>query len=200
MKLDPSTPCLLYIGHFNLPRGRLLAEAMRLLPPDVLLLVVHPEIDSSIKSEFGHRVRFFGYQTPQQLARLYAAADLQVFPSVYSGFGLVLVEGMACGCPPVSFDYSAMNEIVTPESGFFAAAPTAEAYAEAIVRALSDAASKRESAIRRSREFVMDRQIDRVVELYREILADRANHMSPTGTPGIRPVPARQRAEEAAYR
>jgi len=200
LHLDPDAPYLLYIGHFDLPRGRLLAEAIRLLPPEISLLVVHPEADDEIGAEFGERVRFFGYQTPQQLARLYAAADLQVFPAVYSGFGLVLVEGMACGCPPVVFDFSAMNEVVTPESGFFAAEPTPEAYARAIVRALPEAAAKRPGAIRRSREFVMDRQIDRVVDLYSEILAERAARHAPTLAEEKHPQVAAKPAEKAEAR
>jgi glycosyltransferase involved in cell wall biosynthesis len=99
--LHPDAPYLLYVGHFQLHRGRLLAEAMRHLPPEITLLVVCPEVDEAIQREFGGRVRFHGYQTSDGLAQLYAAADLQCFPTVYSGFGLVLVEGMACGCPPV---------------------------------------------------------------------------------------------------
>lgn len=167
--LEADAPYLLYIGHFGHHRGELLAEAMRLLPPEITLLVVHPESDEAIESEFGERVRFCGYQTPDGLALLYAAADLQCFPTVYGGFGLVLVEGMACGCPPIVFNFPAMNEVVTSESGFLVDEATAEAYAAGILQALPAAGSKREGAKRRALAFCMDPQIDRVVDLYRDV-------------------------------
>lgn len=167
--LHPDAPYLLYIGHFEHHRGRLLAEAMRRLPPEITLLVVHPEADEAIQAELGSRVRFWGYQTPEGLALLYAAADLQCFPTVYSGFGLVLVECMACGCPPLVFNFSAMNEIVTRDSGFLVDRATPDAYAEGILHALPQAAAKREGAKRRAQYFRMDPQIDRVVDLYREV-------------------------------
>jgi hypothetical protein len=74
------------------------------------------------------------------------------------------------------FNYSAMNEVVTPESGFLVGEATAEAYAEGIMRALPQAASKREGAKRRAQFFRMDPQIDRVVELYRDVLHERNTH------------------------
>ena len=173
LELQPNAPYLLYIGHFELHRGQLLAEAMRLLPPTITLLVVHPDADPAIRAEFGCRVRFCGYQTPDGLALLYAAADLQCFPTIYSGFGLVLVEGMACGCPPIVFNFSAMNEIVTPDSGFLVEEASAEAYADGILHALPRAAAKREGAQRRAQFFRMDPQIDCVVDLYGEVRDQR---------------------------
>jgi glycosyltransferase involved in cell wall biosynthesis len=181
LDLDPDAPYLLYIGHFELHRGRLLAQAMRLLPPEITLLVVHPEADSAIEDELGDRVRFFGYQTPQGLALLYAAADLQCFPTIYSGFGLVLVEGMACGCPPIVFNHSAMNEIVTPDSGFLVDEPSADAYARGVREALPRAASKREGARQRARAFRMEPQIDRVLDLYCSLADEGSDQLAHAG-------------------
>lgn len=175
--LLPDDPWLLYVGHFGLERGRLLAEVMRRLPKDVRLLVIHPEPDKEIEEEFGSRVAFAGYVEPHKMAPYYSAADLQCFPTVYGAFGLVLVEGMACGCPAVVFDYSAMNEIVREECGYLVRDATAEAYASAILDALQDAPAKREAAVRRARDFEMDHQIDKVANLYREnmLLSNRTD-------------------------
>lgn len=176
--LQPDAAYLLYIGHFQHHRGELLAEALRHLPPEMTLLVVHPEADEAIRAEFGGRVVFYGYQPPERLGLLYASAALHCFPAVYSGFGLVLVEGMACGCPPIVFNFSAMNEIVTPECGYLVNEPMAEAYATAIVEALPSAPEKCEAAVRRSREFRMEPQIDRVLDLYGEIVAQNTGNRS----------------------
>lgn len=194
---------LIYVGHFSDFRGAVLADALRCLPESVRLIAVHPETDEQIVSEFGDRVLFPGYQPPEQLAVYYAASDLQCFTPIYGAFGLVLVEGMACGLPPVVFDLPAMNEIVTPASGYLVPEPTAEAYASTVLGALPTMASKRTGAVFRAAEFSMDPQIDRILNLYGETLrgplapitaADPVIAMETVPTARPRPLvePARQ--------
>ena len=166
--LDVDATYLLYIGHFELHQGQLLAEVMRRLRPEIKLLAVHPTADRSIQAEFGDRIRFVGYNRPERLALYYAASDLQCFPAVYSGFGLVLIEGMACGCPPVVFNFPAMNEIVTSECGYLVNEPSPDAYAAAILCGLRDGGSKRRAAVCRAGQFRMAPQIDRVLDIYEE--------------------------------
>jgi starch synthase len=161
---------LLYVGHFNMSRGKIMAEILRRLPHEITLLVAHHEEDEAIIAEFGDRVRFIGHSTPQTLALYYSAADLLCFPSLYGGFGLVLIEAMACGCPPVVFDYAAMNELVTDDSGYLVAEPTAGAYSAVIEEALSDGRKKAPAARRRAQAFHMDEQIDAVLDLYHKLL------------------------------
>lgn len=168
--LSPDATYLLYVGHFSDFRGAVLADTLKRLPDSVRLIAVHPEADEQIRAEFGDRVLFPGYQPPEQLAYYYAAADLQCFTPIYGAFGLVLVEGMACGLPPVVFDLPAMNEIVTPASGYLVPEPTAAAYGAAVLDALPSMALKREGAIERAGDFRMDGQIDRVLNLYGEAL------------------------------
>jgi len=180
--LEPDAQYLLYVGHFTLQRGQLIAEAMRLLPPAVKLLAIHPERDASIESEFGDRVRMVGHVAADRMAVYYSAANLQCFPTVYAGFGLVLVEGMACGCPPVVFDFPAMNEIVTPTAGYLVGLPTPEAYAAGIVRALGDGDQKRDAAIERSAAFTLSGQIDRVLDLYRQLTPVYTDITASSGT------------------
>jgi len=166
LHLEPEAHYLLYVGHFNMSRGKIMAQALRHVPHDVTLLVVHHEPDDAISAEFGERVRFTGHLTPHMLALYYSAADLLCFSSLYGGFGLVLIESMACGCPPVVFDLPAMNELVTQESGYLVQEPTPQAYASEIQRALDDGRKKSTAACRRAAAFNMDAQIDAVVKLY----------------------------------
>jgi len=160
----------LYVGHFNMSRGRIMADVLRRLPADVTLLVVHHEIDEAIVAEFGSRVRFTGHLTPRMMALYYSAADVLCFPSLYGGFGLVLIEAMACGCSPVVFDYSAMNELVTEESGYLVSAPMPDAYAAAVGQALRERRKKSPASRRRAEAFNMEAQIDSVLNLYRRLL------------------------------
>lgn len=181
---------LLYVGHFSDFRGTVLADALRRLPQSVRLIAIHPEANEHIKTEFGDRVLFPGYQPPEQLALYYAASDLQCFTPIYGAFGLVLVEGMACGLPPVVFDFPAMNEIVTPSSGYLVPEPTAAAYATAVLRALPSMAAKRAGAIARAADFCMDAQIDHVLNLYGETLRrSPAAVVSPDPLIGMETVP-----------
>ncbi len=170
LQLDAKAPYLLYVGHLNMSRGKIMVEAMRRLPHNVTLLVVHHEEDEAIISEFGTRVRFTGHLSPEMLALYYSAVDLLCFSSLYGGFGLVLVEAMACGCPPVVFNYAAMNEVVTEESGYLVMQPSPAAYAAVIAKALNDEGKKAAGARRRARRFNMSVQIDAILNVYRKIL------------------------------
>ncbi len=171
LDLDPDGTYLLYVGEFRWDRGRFLAEVMRHVPSWVTLLAIHPGKNAQIQAEFGDRVRFVGYVPHDRMALYYSAADLQCFPAVYAGFGLVLAEGMACGCPPVVFDFPAMNEVVTKASGYLVGGYSVEAYAATLLRALAERTVTREAARRRARAFEMRSQIDTVVSLYQRAAA-----------------------------
>jgi mannosyltransferase len=54
---------------------------------------------------------------PAELRARYRAADVFVSPSFAEGFGLALLEGMACGLPALASQAGIAPEIVTPESG-----------------------------------------------------------------------------------
>ncbi len=58
------------------------------------------------------RVRFIGWVSHDDLPAIYRLADLFPFPSLYEGFGIPLVEAMACGCPIVTANTCAPPEVV----------------------------------------------------------------------------------------
>lgn len=58
------------------------------------------------------QVNFLGYVPEEDLPFLYSGAATFVFPSLYEGFGLPLVEAMACGVPIVASDVSSTPEVV----------------------------------------------------------------------------------------
>jgi glycosyltransferase involved in cell wall biosynthesis len=57
------------------------------------------------------RVSFAGYVAAEDLPALYAAADLFAFPSLYEGFGVPVLEAMACGAPVLTSNVSATAEV-----------------------------------------------------------------------------------------
>ena len=59
----------------------------------------------------GDRVQFLGFVEDEDLPALYSDATLFVFPSLYEGFGLPILEAMACGVPAIVSDASSLPEV-----------------------------------------------------------------------------------------
>lgn len=83
------------------------------------------------------RVRFLEWVTNEDLLALYNAAAVFVFPSLYEGFGLPLIEAMACGTPVVAADNSSIPEIVA-QAALLTLAQDPDGMAEKISLVLSD--------------------------------------------------------------
>jgi glycosyltransferase involved in cell wall biosynthesis len=67
--------------------------------------------EAARNSGVGDRIRFLGFVTDQDLLHLYNACGLFVFPSFYEGFGLPILEAMACGRAVMCSNTSAMPEV-----------------------------------------------------------------------------------------
>ena len=63
------------------------------------------------KSQVADRIHFTGFVDDEELRRLYGACDLFVYPSFYEGFGLPILEAMACGRAVACSKTSAMPEV-----------------------------------------------------------------------------------------
>ncbi len=85
----------------------------------------------------GDRILPLGYVPRESLPFLYAKAEVFVYPSMYEGFGMPVVEAMACGTPVITTNVSSL-----PEAGGDAALlldpKSAEAFAESIEKLLDD--------------------------------------------------------------
>jgi glycosyltransferase involved in cell wall biosynthesis len=110
---------LLHVGTLQ-PRKNipvLLRALARLADTDIPLLLVGgrgwltDELDAEIAAlGLGNRVRFVGYVPDEALPSWYNAATVLVYPSLYEGFGLPIVEALACGTPVVAADTSSLPE------------------------------------------------------------------------------------------
>ncbi len=85
------------------------------------------------------RVRLLGYVPDADLPALYTGATLFAFPSLYEGFGLPVLEAMACGTPVVTSAGSALEE-VAGDAAVLVDPRDEEALAEAMRLVLSDEA------------------------------------------------------------
>jgi glycosyltransferase involved in cell wall biosynthesis len=89
------------------------------------------------RNNLSDRVRFIGFVDEADLPALYSDATLFLFPSLYEGFGLPLLEAMACGVPVVSSDASCLPEVVG-DAGVLLSPHDAAAWSAAIHRLLLD--------------------------------------------------------------
>ena len=116
----------------------------------------------------GERVRLIGPLTDGELPLLYGAASVLVNASLYEGFGLTLVEAMACGCPVIALRRSAVPE-VTGDAALLLDDPTEAALAAALVQVLGSpatAASHRALGLLRATEFSWPRAAAAVERAY----------------------------------
>lgn len=57
-------------------------------------------------------ITFTGYISDEYLIRLYNIAKLFIFPSLHEGFGLPVLEAMACGCPVIGSNTASVPEVI----------------------------------------------------------------------------------------
>jgi glycosyltransferase involved in cell wall biosynthesis len=88
-------------------------------------------------------VQFLGYVPQEDLPVVYNLARLFVYPTIYEGFGLPVLEAMACGIPVITSDVSSLPEIVG-EAGILTPVNDSDALFEAIVQGLTDSDLRQE--------------------------------------------------------
>ncbi|MBU0944948.1 MAG: glycosyltransferase family 4 protein [Proteobacteria bacterium] len=104
-----------------------------------------------------------------QLAALYSQAALFVYPSLYEGFGLPLLEAMRCGCPVACSDTSSMPEIAGDAAIYFdpAAEEELRCAMESIVQSTELVTALRVRGYERAKLFSWDSCVSQTLELYR---------------------------------
>ncbi len=90
-------------------------------------------------------VRLVGRVTDAELRRLYATCRVFLFPSLYEGLGLPLLEALACGAPVVARATSSVPEFAGPDA-FLAASSSPDDLAAALARALDEPGERRRPA------------------------------------------------------
>ena len=104
-------------------------------------------------------VMFTGFVPDEDLPAVYNLADLFLFPSLYEGFGMPVLEAMACGCPVVTTTTGCSPE-VAGEAAILVDPYDVEAIAAAAQRVLSDAVLRTQLVARglaRVRQFSWER-------------------------------------------
>jgi glycosyltransferase involved in cell wall biosynthesis len=115
----------------------------------------------------GNGVRWLGEVDDAELARLYRGAACVAYPSLYEGFGIPILEAMACGTPVVTTRGTAMEE-VADGAAVLVDARDSEEIAAGIERAATERDTLVPRGLERARAFRWDAVAAATVEVYRE--------------------------------
>jgi glycosyltransferase involved in cell wall biosynthesis len=175
------SPFLLFAGSMN-PRKnlrRVLRAYFRLVPAleHDLVLVGALGWDSSELSfeieaaRMSGRVHTPGYVSDELLRALLWRADAYLYPSLYEGFGLPILEAMASGCPVIAASNSSMPEIAG-DAALLVDAGKVDAIADAISTVTGNealASNMRTKGLVRARQFTWREAGARTAEIYRKV-------------------------------
>ncbi len=128
--------------------------------------------------DLGDVVRLIGEVGEADKPALYRMASCFVFPSRYEGFGLPVLEAMACGTPVVTSDASSLPEIVG-DAGFAVAPDDARHLAGSILAVLVQenvARDLKEKGLARSRQFSWERTARETLAVYEGIGSAHQGH------------------------
>jgi glycosyltransferase involved in cell wall biosynthesis len=171
-------PYLLFVGTIEPRKDPVAAvEALAMLEGDLRLILAGPlkHAAASVREAIerlglGDRVQLRGNLQKDQLAKLYRGARCFVFPSRYEGFGLPILEAMACGTPVVTTTAGSIPE-VAGDAAILVPVSDAEALADGVRRALEQRDVLRTAGLARAGQFSWAETARRTFEAYREALA-----------------------------
>lgn len=171
---------VLSVGSIEPRKNTMLAlKALHHLPDDISLVLVGRHtaytdklIQYARANGLGHRLHILHGVPDTDLPALYAGAECFVYPSVYEGFGIPIIEAISCGLPVVACTGSCLEEAGGPDS-LYVAPNDAIGMANAIRRSLKGA-DDREERIQRSMDYIRRFSgtdvAGQVVDVYKRVL------------------------------
>ncbi len=129
-----------------------------------------PELVKALGIE--DRVKFAGYIDRADIAAVYSQAAVFVFPSLYEGFGLPILEAMGCGTPVITSNVSSMPEVAGNAAVLVSPTDAAELSA-ALESVLGDEGKRgemRKKGFARASSFSWERCAKETLEVYRKVV------------------------------
>ena len=180
-----STPSILFVGRL-VPHKRVedLLKAFSIVlktNPKTNLYIVGTGKHKDFLQEYASslnlekKVTFTDYVTESEKIRLMKKAHVLVLPSIMEGFGLVLIEAMACKTPVIATDLGGPKEVVVDnETGFLVEPFNPKALAEKIGSIINDEKFRTrmgEAGRRRVEElYTWDKTADNMIQLYKKLV------------------------------
>lgn len=116
---------------------------------------------------------FLGFVDDALLPSIYSAALCSVYPSLYEGFGLPVVEAMACGCPVLCSNTSSLPEVANGGGALLRPDDVVE-WADVLESVLHDEnhrAVLRDRGLKRAAQFSWDNCARQTLDVYREVVS-----------------------------
>ncbi len=123
------------------------------------------------RSRYAEDVVFTGYVPEDDLPALYSGATVFLYPSIFEGFGLPVLEAMACGTPVITSNSSSLPEVVG-EAGLMVDPYDEDAWVRTILRVVEDRqlwGELAERSVRRAARFSWRRTAELTLAVYREV-------------------------------
>ena len=172
---------ILHVGHCGVYKNiegilQSLPLLIRRLGPQVMFLKVGGPFTRSqlaLIARLGveKHVQHLGMVPAGELPGIYANADLFLMPSHYEGFGLPVLEAMACGTPVIASNQGSLPDVVGG-AGLLVEPTDVEQIAAAAERLLTDAelrAELRKKGLERARTFTWERTARETLAVYRSV-------------------------------
>jgi glycosyltransferase involved in cell wall biosynthesis len=141
----------------------------------------HEPILATARSlDVADQVRFVGYVPGNELPLWYNAAGVFIYPSIYEGFGLPLIEAMACGTPVIAADSSSLPE-VTGDAGLIVGPRDVEGFARAILTLARSAEMRQELSergLRHAAAYSWRRTAEETLAVYRDAIRQPARQQT----------------------
>jgi len=122
------------------------------------------------------RVSFIGPVSDEELPLLYAGASVFLFPSLYEGFGLPVLEAMACGTPVITSNVTSLPEIAGDAAVVIDPVNTRELI-DAMIRVLTNEAlakELRQKGLDRARRFTWEETARQTLQVYKKVYRVRS--------------------------
>ncbi len=171
-------PFLLYVGgrhHYKNFRRLLQAYSTWQVRKDVDLVVVgnawtSEETQLLVQFNLSQHVELISGVTDMDLCKLYNEAAVFVYPSLYEGFGIPLLEAMSCGCPIVASNIPSTIEVAADNVFYFDPYSINDLQSALLVALESNRKSEKVSTgLKHVREFSWDRCAKQTLEVYRQL-------------------------------
>lgn len=177
----PDVPIILTVGTLQPRKNHLrLVRAFSRVRDRAVLVIAGGEgwaydvvRDEIARLHLSGRVIFTGFVDEADLPALYRMATVFAYPALYEGFGLPVLEAMACGLPVVTSEVSSLPEVTGPDAALLINPLDEEVLAMALDRLLDDEALRAglaKKARLRAERFTWGRTAEAIWRIYRILL------------------------------
>jgi glycosyltransferase involved in cell wall biosynthesis/GT2 family glycosyltransferase len=132
---------------------------------------LNSDVDALIASQPSNHIFRLGYVSEQDLPALYSAAMVFVYPSLYEGFGLPILEAMSCGTPVITSNTSSMPEI-GGDAALYINPTDVQQLTTLLLEVISDDDLRKElswKGIERAKEFSWEKTARETLKIYENL-------------------------------